>query len=37
MSLVLLTQDLDADARADIVSVIEFDGQYRLVLTLSGS
>ena len=35
VTLVLLTQDLDADGRADIVSAAKSDGKYRLVLTLS--
>jgi len=35
VSQVLLTWDLNADARADIVSVAESNGEYRLVLTLS--
>lgn len=35
ISLVLLTQDINADSRADIISLAKSDSQYRLVLTLS--
>lgn len=35
LSWVLLAQDLNADGRADIVSVAKSDGEYRLAVTLS--